>query len=564
MENLKLPIGFSDFAEIRRQGLYYVDKTLMCEQLFNDTKKAILVTRPRRFGKTLNLSMLRYFFASEIRNQKTASLFKGTLIEKKKAFCRAYQGKYPVILISLKDINTKNFDMVLSDIQASIVSLYNQFTNLRKSDKLTDTDKRIFQKTLDGNLSESELQHSISRLAEYTTKHYGIPPILLIDEYDVAIQGAYLNDFYEPMINFMRVFLGKALKDDDNITRALITGVTRVSKESVFSGINNLIVCSLHDNKYGEFFGFVESDVKALVEESKLDINFDELTQWYDGYLSGDIVLYNPWSILCAIDNKGKFDYYWVNTSGNEILEKFIINGTNEFYTCLERLVQDKSIQQLVDPHVVFKDLDSNTAAIWSLLYNTGYLKITHSEPHYASLKCKLKIPNREVKGLFYNLINKWVNGKKGLQWYENFMSAIIKGEIDTICRNLQAILLHVVSYHDTQNPDAEKFYHGLMLGLTTGLMDTYYITSNRETGFGRHDIMLIPKKSHYPGYIFELKKENEKNLNSAAKQALKQIQDKQYDAPLNSQNVKTYYQLGLAFSQKEVQVAYQKITHVA
>lgn len=561
MENLKLPIGFSDFAEIRRQGLYYIDKTLMCEQLFNDTKKAILITRPRRFGKTLNLSMLRYFFTSEISNQRTASLFKGTLIEQKKEFCKMHQGKYPVIFVSLKDINTSSLDMALAHIRETMVSLYSEFTDILESNALKDTDEKIFQQTLYGELDQAKLQYSLSRLTEYVAHYYGTPPILLIDEYDVSIQGAYLNGFYESMIEFMKVFLGKAIKDGKNITRAFITGVTRVSKESIFSGINNLIVCSLHNNKYSEFFGFVEAEVKTLLEKSKLNIDFNELTRWYNGYLSGNTILYNPWSILCAIDNQGKFDYYWVNTSGNQILEKFIVNGTNEFYTCLKRLVQDKPISQLVDPHVVFQDLDTNTAAIWSLLYNTGYLKITHSEPHFTSLKCELQIPNLEVKGLFFNLINKWLNGKKGLQWYQNFMNAIIKGDINSISNNLQDVLLHLASYHDTQNPDAEKFYHGLMLGLTTGLIDTYQITSNRESGFGRHDITLIPLTLNHPGYIFELKKETKKNLDTAAQEALKQIQEKKYDAEMKRQHIKTYFQIGLAFSKKEVSLAYQQIT---
>lgn len=559
MQHIKLPIGYSNFGEIRREGLFYADKTQLCEDLFNDKKKAILITRPRRFGKTLNLSMVEHFFSKQVQGYDTAKLFHGTQITKQKDFCKNHQGKYPVIFFSLKGINTQNFSLALGDIRENIVSLYNKFGHILESDKLSSTDKIIFQNTLCGKLDQSQLQKSLQRLTQFVNTFYDVKPILLIDEYDVPIQGAYLNDFYQDMVSFIKVFLSDAIKDADHITRTLITGVTRVSKESIFSGVNNLVVYSLYDERYSQYFGFVENEVRTLVEKSQVTIDFNAISKWYNGYLSGNTILYNPWSILSVIDNNGKFNYYWVNTSGNEILEKIIHNGLPDFYDCLKDLINDKPINQLVDPHVVFKDVDTNTAAIWSLLFNTGYLKITQATPHFTSLNCQLKIPNLEVKGLFFNIINKWVNGTKGPQWYQNFLTAILKGDINTLSQNLQDILLNITSFHDTANPSPEKFYHGLLIGLSSGLCDTYTIKSNRESGTGRSDILLIPLNPIHPAYIFELKKSDEKKLSQTAQKALNQITQNTYNREFANSNVKQYFEVGIAFSNKKLAVAHHK-----
>lgn len=561
MKNIKLPIGYSDFGEIRREGFYYVDKTKLCEAFFHDKKKATLIARPRRFGKTLNLSMLEHFFAKKVQERETEKLFIGTEISKNATFCKAHQGKYPVISLSLKGISTRNFNLALADLSQSMASLYRNFREIQSSEQFYDDELEIYENIVKHNIDQSSLQYSLERLCEFVSRLYGVKPILLIDEYDVPIQGAYLNDFYEDMVSFMKVFLGNAIKDAKYISRALITGVTRASKESIFSGINNIVVYSLHDSNYGEYFGFIEDDVIKLIEESQATINIDELKKWYNGYLSGNTILYNPWSILSTIENDGDFDYYWVNTSGNELLKKMLTNGVADFYNSLQQLLKDEPINQLVDPHVVFNDLESNTSAIWSLLFNTGYLKIIKSEKYYTRLNCKLEIPNLEVKGLFFDIINDWMNGKKGLQWYQNFLNALINGNIEIFSDNIQDILLNITSYHDTSAPNPEKFYHGLLLGLTAGLINTYTIQSNRESGHGRFDILLIPKDNKHPGYILELKKSLGAKLVDDAKKALTQIEKNQYKKAFSDCNLAHYFAVGIAFSERQINVAHKKHT---
>ena len=398
------------------------------------------------------------------------------------------------------------------------------------------------------------LTSSIEFLSSLLATHYGVKPILLIDEYDTPIHAAYLNKYYDEMVGFVRTMLSKALKDNSNIHKAVLTGILRVSKESIFSGLNNVKVRSILSNQYADSFGFLESEVEDFLSRSKINYSIQDVQQWYNGYIFGDRTLYNPWSIINFADNQGGLDLYWVNTSDNGIVKEMLTAGTSQANEKVKKLLQGEAITEYIGDHVSFKDLGGSKDLSWSMLLMSGYLKPVKLEMTPGYKRCELKIPNKEVAVLYREIIYEWLSQRAGLSWYHEMMEHLIKGEVDDFCENVKNLLNDMVSFHDAAAHRGEVFYHGLTLGLVAGLNELYYVRSNRESGEGRYDIAMFPKDKSHAGVIFELKvSANETALVSDAKKALQQIDALNYESELKAQGVDKIIKIGISFSGKHL-----------
>lgn len=397
----KLPIGISNFKEIIENGYYYVDKTLLIKELLDDSSKVLLLARPRRFGKTINMSMLKYYFEKSKRDN--AYLFEGLSILKQGEEYTHHLGRYPVIFITLKDIKNSTWEMTYSKIRECIVEEYDRFDFLASSGRLTEIERETFKRIRSGNARESEYENSLKYLTEYLDKHYEAAPILLLDEYDVPIQSGYVNGFYNEIIEFMRNWLSGAVKDNSHITFAVMTGILRVGKESIFSGMNNLKVRTLLDNQYSEFFGFTDEEVSMMLKDFNRQNEAETLKDWYNGYLFGSTEIYNPWSIINFLDG---YDIepkaYWLHTSSNDVIHDIIKNSTIEIQQDLEKLMEGAEIEKIIDTNIIYNDIESDSNLLFSFLLLTGYLKMTgvkHNE--FGFNIAKLAIPNKEIKTVY-------------------------------------------------------------------------------------------------------------------------------------------------------------------
>jgi hypothetical protein len=422
------PIGVSDFRKLietrdsDEQPYLFVDKSLFIKEIIDDLTEVKLFTRPRRFGKTLNMSMLHHFFSKEIDNKETKNLFENLKIIKYEQYVIKHQGQYPVIFLTFKDIKSQSFKEAYNDLCKLLSTLYEQYEKIILSESiLTSRQKDQYRRVLDRQAPISDIKTALKDLTFCLHKSYGVKPIILIDEYDTPIQSAYIQKYYEKMIRFMRDFLSAGLKDNSHLEKAILTGILRVSKESLFSGLNNLKTYSLLNARYGGYFGFTDPEVVELLEKTNLSKEIPIIKEWYNGYQIGDTVIYNPWSIVNYIQERGKLSSYWVNTSDNALIKDLISQSNIGFKAQFELLLQDKPIEMLINEYIVFTNLETNESAIWALLLMSGYLKATVIKEEGTNVLCRLQIPNKEVKDLYRTFIAEWLSGVNNATVFNQF-----------------------------------------------------------------------------------------------------------------------------------------------
>ena len=551
-KHLPLPVGVSDYR-LASTEYYYIDKTMMLKDFIDERPMVTLFTRPRRFGKTLNMDMLRTFF--EKTNEDTSKYFKDKKIWEQGEYYRSFQGKYPVIFITLKDVKHNSWDNTFANIGSIISSEYCRHSDLSKSPKLDKKQKDFYDKMVSEKFSAVDLERSLLYLSEMLKKHYGEGAVIIIDEYDTPIQSGHTSGFYDDVIAFMRNLLSGCFKDNKSLAFGFLTGILRVAKESIFSGLNNLTINSVLDNKYSEYFGFTANEVKEMAAYYSAPDKFDEVCEWYDGYRFGKTDIFNPWSVISYFSNDCEPRAFWLSTGSNDIIGEIIKEADNEIYERLSSLVNGGSFTTYIDTSVIYPQIKNNPSSIYSFLLMAGYLKVVKSSVSISGdFMCEVALPNKEIS-LVYR--------KEILQKLENLIpqataiaveEAIFSGNGEKLRDIISNFLIQSVSAFDAAG---ENFYHGFMLGVCA-LFGNSYVTSNRESGDGRYDIALSPKVSNLPGIIIELKAEkncNENELQELAKTALKQINDKKYDTELKSKGVKTIYKYGVAFSGKHVAV---------
>ena len=551
-KHLPLPVGVSDYR-LASTEYYYVDKTMMLKDFIDERPMVTLFTRPRRFGKTLNMDMLRTFF--EKTNEDTSKYFKDKKIWEQGEYYRSFQGKYPVIFITLKDVKHNSWDNTFANIGSIISSEYCRHSDLSKSPKLDKKQKDFYDKMVSEKFSAVDLERSLLYLSEMLKKHYGKGAVIIIDEYDTPIQSGHTNGFYDDVIAFMRNLLSGCFKDNKSLAFGFLTGILRVAKESIFSGLNNLTINSVLDNKYSEYFGFTANEVKEMAAYYSAPDKFDEVCEWYDGYRFGKTDIFNPWSVINYFSNDCEPRAFWLSTGSNDIIGEIIKEADNEIYERLSSLVNGGSFTTYIDTSVIYPQIKNNPSSIYSFLLMAGYLKVVKSSVSISGdFMCEVALPNKEIS-LVYR--------KEILQKLEKLIpqataiaveEAIFSGNGEKLRDIISNFIIQSVSAFDAAG---ENFYHGFMLGVCA-LFGNSYVTSNRESGDGRYDIALSPKVNNLPGIIIELKAEkncNENELQELAKTALKQINDKKYDTELKSKGVKTIYKYGVAFSGKYVAV---------
>lgn len=548
-----LPIGISDYVRAQEE-YYYVDKTLLIKEFLDKKPLVSLFTRPRRFGKTLNMDMLKVFF--EISDKNTSKYFVDKNIWQCGEEYRSHQGKYPVIFLTFKDVKFDTWDVTIDKIRGLLQEEYGRHQELLNSDKLSQYEKEYFTKIISATANEVELTSSLERLSKMLASHYDKAPVIIIDEYDTPIQEGYSKDFYDEIIGFMRNFFSGAFKDNKNLSYGFLTGILRIAQESIFSGLNNLTVNSLMDEEYDSFFGFTESEVKAMLSYYGVSDKEEELKDWYDGYLFGSEEIYNPWSVINYISKGCIPQAYWVNTGKNEILDDVLRVATDDITERLYDLLQGERVVARIDQNVVYRSLAEDPANIYSLLLVAGYLKTPKKELQAdGSYLCEVSIPNREIATVYKSEI------------LSHFLQtgAITRTTANKIAESLYAndykkLQSAIGEYMDKSigffDGGAEGFYHGLMLGLIALMDNQYKIKSNRESGDGRFDVSLIPREKRYPGIILELKwkeKLSDVELEKWSNEALKQIGELRCDSEMKEDGITEILKFGIAFSGKKV-----------
>lgn len=552
-EKKPLPIGISDYVRAQSE-YYYVDKTLLIKDFLDRKPLVSLFTRPRRFGKTLNMDMLRVFF--EISKENTGKYFEDKDIWKCGEEYRSHQGKYPVIFLTFKDVKFDTWEATIDKIKGLLQEEYGRHQKLLASDKLSAYEKEYFGKILDSSANEVELASALERLSKMLTSHYGKAPIIIIDEYDTPIQEGYAKDFYEEIIGFMRNFFSGAFKDNKNLSYGFLTGILRIAQESIFSGLNNLTVNSVMDEEYDRYFGFTEDEVEQMLDYYGVSEKEAELKEWYDGYLFGKEEIYNPWSVINYISKGCIPQAYWVNTGKNEVLEDALKVATDDITERLYSLLQGERVIARIDQNVVYRSLTEEPANIYSLLLVAGYLKTPKKELQGdGSYLCEVSIPNKEIAAVYKNeILSHLLQIGAISRTTANKIAESLYANDD---RKLQGAIAEymdkAISFYDA---GTESFYHGLMLGLIALMDNRYKIKSNRESGDGRYDISMFPKEERNPGIIMELKWKkalSTEELDRLAEDALVQIEDMRYDSEMKEEGIKEILKFGIAFTGKNV-----------
>ena len=551
-ERLPLPIGVSDYR-LASTEYYYVDKTMMIKDFLDERPIVSLFTRPRRFGKTLNMDMLRTFF--EKTEQDTSVYFHDKKIWKCGVKYQNYQGKYPVIFITFKDVKFNTWAETLASVKDLLSKEARRHPELQDSDKCDSYDIKSFNALLSGDATEVELSNALLNLSQMLHKHHGIAPIIIIDEYDTPIQQGYSCGFYDQVILFMRNLFSGGLKDNKHLSYGFLTGILRVAKESIFSGLNNLKINSILDEKYSEYFGFTPEEVKKMVDYYGAGDQYTEICEWYDGYRFGNSDIFNPWSVINYFSNNCKPKAFWQATGSNDIIGEILENADDEIYKRLHSLVQGQSILTYIDTDVIYPQIRNNPSSIDSFLLVAGYLKIVRSEISFGGdFMCEVALPNKEIAFVYNKEILQKLTTIIPQSLAIPIQEAIYSGDSEKLKGLLEKLLLQSASCYDTVG---ENFYHGFMLGLCA-LLSGYYTTSNRESGNGRYDIQLCPKNNRLPGIIIELKAGkdcSDRALTVLSKAALQQIIDKNYSAEMKEKGVPVIYQYGVAFCGKNVEV---------
>lgn len=554
-ERKSLPIGISDYIRAQSE-YYYVDKTLLIKEFLDQKPLVSLFTRPRRFGKTLNMDMLRVFFEST--DTDTSRYFTDKAIWKCGEEYRSHQGKYPVIFLTFKDVKFDTWEATIEKIKALLQEEYGRHQELVNSDKLSEYEKEYFAKILDSTANEVALTSALEKLSKMLNTHYGKAPIIIIDEYDTPIQEGYTKDFYEEIIGFMRNFFSGAFKDNKNLSYGFLTGILRIAQESIFNGLNNLTVNSIMDEEYYNYFGFTGEEVTRMLEYYGVSEKESELRDWYDGYLFGSKEIYNPWSVINYISKGCIPQAYWVNTGKNEILEDVLKVATDDITERLYSLLQGERVIARIDQNVVYRSLAEDPANVYSWLLVAGYLKTPKKELQAdGSYLCEISIPNREIAAVYKSeILSHLVQiGAITRTTANRIAESLYANDYKKLQKAIAEYMDKSISFYDA---GAEGFYHGLVLGLIALMDNQYKIKSNRESGGGRYDIGLIPREERYPGIIMELKwkKElDEDKLAGLADEALAQIDYMGYDAEMKEDGIKDILKFGIAFSGKKVSV---------
>jgi hypothetical protein len=558
--NKKIAIGHHDFETLIQNELYYVDKTPFIQKLVENKSIVFLFPRPRRFGKTLNMMMLRRFF--EISEKSKAHLFDGLKIKDWQDF-EKYQGKFPVIWLSMKDVKLSSWSDTYERISQLISIEFRRHEFLLDSEKLEEKDKTFFNSILAENASNVDFQVSLLELCRFLTLHFGRKPILLIDEYDTPINNAFTQNFYDECIGFLRLLFSNCLKDNDYVERAVLTGIFRVAKESIFSGLNNLKVSTILDDEFAEDFGFTPDEVHQLLSDyNALDYE-EEVKRWYNGYLFGaGKVIYNPWSILnFAANSQRELMPYWVNTSSNDIIKELILNSSADVKRDIETLLRGETILKMINEDVVFGNVNQSLDAIWNFFLFSGYLKIIEKKWIDNKVYGVFLIPNIEIQTIFEVSVMHWFVQSQTYDRFKVVMENMKKGRVEDFSLYFADFIEQTCSYYDFADKEPEKIYHALVLGMMVHLQSDYKITSNRESGYGRYDIMLEPLKKQLPAYVFEFKRfvpQREKTIEDTLESAMKQMYDLNYAAQLKQLGFENIHHIAIAFKGKEVQMRYE------
>ena len=556
-----ISIGNQSFESIREKDNFYIDKTNFIREWWDNDDTVTLITRPRRFGKTLNMSMLECFFSNKYKDR--GDLFEGLEIWNDEKY-RKLQGTYPVIFLSFAEIKQNNYNDAVEKIKRIICEVCQQFDFLKNWDGLTEIEKKNIS-NISYNMSDVMAQDLIKNMSNYLSRYYGKKVIILLDEYDTPMQEAYVNGYWEELVAFTRSLFNSTFKTNPYLERAIMTGITRVSKESIFSDLNNLKVITVTSDEYSKCFGFMEDEVFAALDEQGLSSEKEKVKLWYDGFTFGDEKdVYNPWSIINFLDEK-KYKTYWADSSSNGLVNELIRTGSAEIKKTMETLMAGGTVEKNIDEQIVFEQLKTNKDAVWSLLLASGYLRVEtfRTEGRLNKKIYSLKLTNYEVEQMFGTMIERWFGGADVP--YNEFINAMLNGDIESMNEYMNRVTRGVISYFDTgktpSDEEPERFYHGLVLGLMVDQVDNYILNSNRESGYGRYDIMLEPidkTNEKYPGIVIEFKVINprkESSLEETVAVALKQIEEKNYDAELIKRGVKeeNIHHYGFAFRGKEV-----------
>ena len=558
-----ISIGNQSFESMRERDNFYVDKTSFIKEWWENEDIVTLITRPRRFGKTLNMNMLECFFSNKYKDR--GDLFEGLDIWKEEKYCKL-QGTYPVIFLSFADVKQNNYEETIQKIKKIIFDIYQKYDFLKDWEGLTDKEKTAFR-NIDCVMSDIVAQGAIKDLSDYLSRYYGKKVIILLDEYDTPMQEAYVSGYWKELVAFTRSLFNATFKTNPYLERAIMTGITRVSKESIFSDLNNLVVVTTTSNQYETAFGFTEEEVFNAIDEQGLSEKKQEVKSWYDGFTFGDSMdIYNPWSIINYLKYK-KFTTYWADSSSNGLINNLIQKGSPYIKTMLETLIRGEKINVIIDEQIVFSELDYSEDAVWSLMLASGYLKVISSEElnliRESENEYELAITNREILFMFRKMILRWFTPAK--RETNEFIKALINGDVESMNAYMNKVTLKTISYFDSGNSpsdeEPERFFHGLVLGLMVDQTENYIITSNRESGYGRYDIMLEPidkSNENLPCIVIEFKVINpkkEKTLEETVEAALNQIEDKGYDAELVKRGVKreNIHHYGFAFRGKNV-----------
>ena len=554
MTGTGIGIGVSDFKAIRIRNNYYIDKSMYIKNIIDNQSGVILVTRPRRFGKTLNMSMLKYYFDCTQKDNK--ELFEGLKILEQEDKYTSKLGYYPVIYLTLKDVQDTTYENMILYLKTAILDMYQEHIYLLKSDKIYEFEKERIKEILFGREDEVTLKNSIKELSKYLSRHYEKPCILLIDEYDVPLQNAYVEGYYDDAVKFFKTFYGTTFKDNPYLEKTVLTGVSRVAKESIFSGANNFKVFTVLDNEFADDFGITEEEMDKIIQDFDVQDEKEEIKKWYDGYTIGNVEgIYNPWSILNYLTDR-RLMAYWVNTSSNDLI-KLVLKNSSTIKEKIEKLLKDEEIEVPINLETVIVGIENNEDNIWGLMLGTGYLKVTEVV-NLAEHIYKVKLPNYEIKLLFQQIITEWFRNKVIGNDLKSILKDLVTLNIEEYEEKFRILVKEMFSYMDVGENTAENFYHAFVLGMLVGLKDTYYVNSNRESGIGRYDIMLEPKDKNGNSFIMEFKvyKENkEKTIEETVQSAKKQIEEKGYEQNLKERGFNNITKMVYAFKGKEVKM---------